>query len=68
MKAEGVIDLPTRRLDLELAIGERARADAASDAKPRKREVIDMHGPWAQPNLRPGAVPGEPPYGPPNPG
>jgi AsmA protein len=54
MKAEGAIDLTSRKLDLELAIGDRARADAPDSAAPRKREVIDMHGPWTRPSLRRG--------------
>lgn len=67
VKADGVIDLPTRRLDLELAIGD--RETAADGAKSLKRDVIDMHGPWTEPSLRPGASkPGEPAYGPPSPG
>jgi AsmA protein len=70
MKAEGAINLPTRRLDIELAIGDRAREDAGSDVKPGKREVIDMRGPWIDPDVRSGAGrAGEPPtFGPPNPG
>jgi AsmA protein len=57
MKADGVIDLPARSLDLELAIGDRARADAGDDVKPAPREVINLHGPWAQPTLQPAAAP-----------
>jgi AsmA protein len=69
MKADGVIDLPTRRLDLELAIGDREAG--ADGAKLLKREVIDMRGPWTQPSLQPWGAPakaGEPAYGPPSPG
>jgi len=55
MKAEGAIDLSTRQLDIELAIGDREKTDAAEDAKPQKREVIDLRGPWKQPRLRSGA-------------
>ena len=69
MKAEGAINLPTRRLDIELAIGDRARVDPASDVKPGKRELIDMRGPWMDPDVRPGTRPAsEPQFGPPNPG
>jgi AsmA protein len=69
LKADGVIDLPTRRLDLELAIGD--QPTGADGAKPQKREVIDMRGPWTQPSLQPGGGPakaGGPAYGPPSPG
>ena len=58
MKADGVIDLPARSLDIELAIGDRARADAGEDVKPAPRQVIDLHGPWAQPTMQPVAAPG----------
>ncbi len=51
MNAEGAINLPARRLDLELAVGEMAQANAAA---PRTGDVIDMHGPWASPVLAPG--------------
>jgi AsmA protein len=57
MKAEGVIDLPTRRLDLEVAIGDVAQASATEPVTPSKREeVIDMHGPWSQPSLQTGSI------------
>ena len=53
MKAEGAIDLPTRSLDLELAIGDRPPADATAGVQPAKtREIIDMRGPWAEPDVR----------------
>ncbi len=58
MKADGVIDLPARSLDIELAIGDRARADAGEDVKPAPRQVIDLRGPWAQPTMQPVAAPG----------
>ena len=58
MKADGVIDLPARSLDIELTIGDRARADAGEDVKPAPRQVIDLHGPWAQPTMQPVAAPG----------
>lgn len=51
MKAEGAIDLPTRRLDLELAIG----SVASAAAEPHARQVVDVHGPWAAPALKTGA-------------
>jgi len=60
MKADGAIDLSAHSLDLELAIGDRARADAGDDVKPAPREVIDLHGPWGQPTLQPVAAPGMP--------
>jgi AsmA protein len=60
MKADGAIDLPGRSFDLELVIGDRARADAGEGVKPGPREVIDLHGPWAQPTLQPVAAPGTP--------
>jgi AsmA protein len=71
MKAEGAIDLPTRQLDIELAIGDRVSADAAEPAKRGKVEIIDMHGPWTDPSLRPAATPvnsGAPQPGPRDPG
>jgi AsmA protein len=60
MKANGAIDLPKRSLDLELAIGDRARADTGDEVKPGPREVIDLHGPWSQPTLQPVATPASP--------
>ena len=60
MKADGAIDLPDHSLDIELAIGDRARADAGEDVKPAPREVIDLRGPWVQPTLQPVAAPGTP--------
>ena len=60
MKADGAIDLPKRSLDLELAIGDRARADTGDEVKPGPREVIDLHGPWSQPTLQPVATPASP--------
>jgi AsmA protein len=65
MKARGAIDLPTRSLDLELAIGDRQLPDPVTEAvpgakpnpavapkPPERREVLDMRGPWAQPIVR----------------
>jgi hypothetical protein len=49
--------LPSRRLDIELAIGDRVKADAAEPVKSGNIEVIDMHGPWTDPSLRPAAPP-----------
>jgi uncharacterized protein involved in outer membrane biogenesis len=60
MKADGAIDLPAHSLDLELAIGDRARVDAGEDVKPAPREVIDLRGPWVQPTLQPVAAPAAP--------
>jgi len=54
MNAEGAIDLPTRQLNLELAIGDVAQASAAGAATPVKSDVIDMHGPWTAPALESG--------------
>jgi AsmA protein len=51
VKAEGVIDLATHRLDLELQIGDVASATAGA----RTHQVIDVHGPWADPALDAGA-------------
>lgn len=50
VKANGAINLPTRRLDLELAIGEAVKTDG--EGEPAKRDVIGMHGPWSKPSLR----------------
>jgi AsmA protein len=55
VKAEGAIDLPTRRLDLELAIGDMVTG-STDVATTSKSDVIDMHGSWAEPKLAPGAV------------
>lgn len=52
VKAEGVINLPARQLDLELAIGDRPAPDA-SDTKLKPTQVIDMRGPWAKPDVEP---------------
>jgi len=60
MKADGAIDLPAHSLDIELTIGDRARAGAGEDARPAPREVINLHGPWVQPTLQPVAAPGTP--------
>ncbi len=51
MTAEGAIDLPTHRLDLELAIGDVAQASATNTPVPKKPDVIDMHGPWTAPDV-----------------
>ncbi len=68
MKAEGAIDLPTRSIDLELAIGDRPQPDAAAGVQPVKtREVIDMRGPWTQPDVHSNA-PVASPTGSANPG
>ncbi len=56
MKAEGAIDLPTHRLDLELAIADKAKDGATDAVSPPKREVIDMHGPWSEPSLQTGSL------------
>jgi len=56
VKAAGIIDLPTRRLDLELAIGERPPADA-QQPQPQESQVIDLRGPWTQPVLASGRRP-----------
>ncbi|MEE8309539.1 MAG: hypothetical protein V3R34_04000, partial [Hyphomicrobium sp.] len=57
VEAEGAINLTARMLDLSLVIGDRPAADAAEDARPEPRVVIDMRGPWKEPSLRPGLFP-----------
>lgn len=57
VEAEGAINLSARMLDLSLVIGDRPAADAAEDARPEPRVVIDMRGPWKEPSLRPGLFP-----------
>ena len=52
VKAEGVINLPARQLDMEFAIGDRPAADA-SDTPLKPTQVIDMRGPWAKPDVEP---------------
>lgn len=57
VEAEGAINLSARMLDLSLVIGDRPAADAAEDARPEPRVVINMRGPWKEPSLRPGLYP-----------
>ena len=57
VEAEGAINLSERMLDLSLVIGDRPAADAAEDARPEPRVVINMRGPWKEPSLRPGVFP-----------
>lgn len=57
VEAEGAINLSARMLDLSLVIGDRPPADAAEDARPEPRVVINMRGPWKEPSLRPGLFP-----------
>jgi hypothetical protein len=57
VEAEGAIHLSARMLDLSLVIGDRPAADAAEDARPEPRVVINMRGPWKEPSLRPGLYP-----------
>jgi AsmA protein len=64
MKAEGAIDLPTQRLDLELAIGNAVTGSTDLGTTPIS-DVIDMHGPWTEPKLEPGAVAAPAPLSPP---
>jgi AsmA family len=55
VNAEGVIDLPANRLDVELAIGEKPVADAApAPSTPQDIQVIDLRGPWVEPHVAPG--------------
>ncbi len=56
INAEGVINLPTHRLDMELAIDDAAQANAADADAPRSRDVVDMHGPWTAPDLESGTA------------
>lgn len=61
MKAEGAIDLPTRSLDLELAIRDRPSTEEGERSVPSKpREVIDMRGPWVAPVVKSGNGVGPP--------
>jgi AsmA protein len=55
MTAEGAIDLPTRRLDLELAIGD-VKPGTTDVAAASQGNVIDMHGPWTEPKLETGSI------------
>ena len=55
MTAEGAIDLPASLIDVEFAIGERPTPDGA--ASPSRGEVIDMHGPWSDPDVKAGGNP-----------
>ena len=75
LRANGSISLPDRNLDMQLAVGDVAKpaADGQDTGKTavqlQPREIINVRGPWAAPDLRTG-----PPidkalqYGPPNPG
>jgi AsmA protein len=68
LKADGAISLLERRLDLELAIGDLAKADIeGGEPKLQPRDVIDVHGPWSEPTLRVGPADARQ-FGPPNPG
>lgn len=68
LKADGAISLLERRLDLELAIGDLAKADVeGGEPKLQPRDVIDVHGPWSEPTLRVGPADARL-FGPPNPG
>ena len=57
LTADGAISLLDRRLDVELAIGDIAKADSAdapeatSALKLQKREIINVHGPWSAPAI-----------------
>ena len=55
MTAEGAIDLPARAIDVEFAIGDRAQPDGTPS--PSRGEVIDMHGPWTEPDVKAGGSP-----------
>jgi hypothetical protein len=55
MTAEGAIDLPARLIDVEFAIGDRTQPDGTPS--PSRGEVIDMHGPWADPDVKAGGSP-----------
>ncbi len=66
MQAQGAIDLPTRRLDLELAIGDVAKASSGEAVALQKSDVVDMHGPWTEPKLVPGSGSSQAPQNPPN--
>ena len=68
LRADGSISLLERRLDLELAIGDLAKADIeGGEPKLQPRDVIDVHGPWSEPALRVGPA-DERQFGPPSPG
>jgi AsmA protein len=77
LKAEGTISLLEHRLDMELAVGDVTletidNVDVPAkvgELKLRKREIINVHGPWSAPAIRAGTVGGDPnQFGPPNPG
>jgi AsmA protein len=60
VKANGAIDLPTRQLDMKLAIGDAPQpsvADTEETAEPMKeRDVVGLFGPWKHPSLRSGTI------------
>ena len=77
LKAEGTISLLERRLDMELAVGDVTletidNVDVPAkvgELKLKKREIINVHGPWSAPAIRAGTVGDDPnQFGPPNPG
>jgi AsmA protein len=74
LTADGAISLLDRRLDVELAIGDIAKADSAdapeatSALKLQKREIINVHGPWSAPAILTGPAYNDPhKFGPPSP-
>jgi AsmA protein len=77
LKAEGTISLLEHRLDMELAVGDVTletidNVDVPAkvgELKLKKREIINVHGPWSAPAIRAGTVGDDPTqFGPPNPG
>ncbi|MBC7833424.1 MAG: AsmA family protein, partial [Hyphomicrobium sp.] len=80
LTAVGAVSLLDRLIDMELAVGDIAKAqpsvapDAPAPAtvgslKLRKREIIKVHGPWSAPAIRSGPAADEVhKFGPPNPG
>lgn len=62
VKAKGAIDLPTRQLDVKLAIGDAPQPAATDtdseemDAPMKERDVVGLYGPWKRPSLRSGTI------------
>lgn len=68
VKAEGAINLPSRQLDMRLAIGEAEDKTAAATTPPPTRDVVGLFGPWAQPSLQSGSIETGTPHRPRDPG
>jgi len=71
LKADGVISLIERRLDVELAVGDVAKparpGETATAVKLQPRNLIDVHGSWSAPTIHNRPAPEPVKFGPPSP-